>query len=357
MATVLFITIITKDMGGFSAAYPNAQALRSAGHTTHVVAEGLSAEKWEKQGYPLYFKGEVDFKKAPFECDVEKILTELKPDVVITTLGFPINLETRFSEEANRLGIPLVWIEDVWGAHTRSNASPQLVLCFDEVGEKIIRRKTDRFANTRTEAIGDFGLETMKNLAKIPTEITQEAYRLKQTFKYLVCLAGQGPFTSDMITLLKDSLAQTQEPCAVIPRLHPKYKGTEHMARWQELLDSFPTNTVVDISGASSDQLAVLCDITWSTFGTGMRYAAYYENMVVSVLTPATQTGMIEQTGLEQYPLVPFGAAVEVRGPVNLDTLMDKLPEVRKAQKQHAKPEPFNGETAVRAIEAIALRK
>lgn len=354
MATVLFIT---KDIGGFNAAYPNTQALRNAGHTVHVVAEGISGEKWEKQGYAPYFKGEVDFRKTPFACDVEGILTALKPDMVITTLGFPINLEARFSEAANRLGIPLGWIEDVWGAHTRSQTSPQLILCFDEIGKEIIGQKRDRFAKTHIETTGDFGLETMKNLAQIPAEMRQEVYRLKQTFKYLVCLAGQGPFTSDMITFLKGSLDQTPELCAVIPRLHPKYKGTEHMAHWQKLLESFPVNTIVDIPGISSDQLAVLCDITWSTFGTGLRYAAYYGNMVVSVLTPATQAGMIEQTGLKQYPLATFGAAVEAMGPVNLNILMDQLPEVRKAQRKYAKPKPFSGEAAVRAIEAITLGK
>ena len=80
-------------MGGFNAAYPNAKTLQNAGYTVHVVAEGLSAEKWEKQGYPPHFKGRVDFKKEPFECDVEGILTELKPDVVIATLGFPIKFQ------------------------------------------------------------------------------------------------------------------------------------------------------------------------------------------------------------------------------------------------------------------------
>lgn len=353
MAIVL---CITKDKGGFNAAYPNTQALRNAGHTVHVVAEGLSTEMWESQGYPLYSKGAVDLKRTPWEYYVELILTELKPDVVIATLGVPINLEARFSEAANRLKIPLIWIEDVWGAHIRSNANPELILCFDKIGAGIIARKKGCFLNTKVEVVGDFGLDTMKNFAKISEEIKQEVYRLKQTFKYLVHLGGQGPFTSDMISVLKESIAKTQEPCAVIPRLHPKYKGTEHIVRWQELLDSFPTNTVVDITGASSDQLAVLCDITWSTFGTGLRYAAYYENMVVSILTPATQAGMIEQTGLAEYPLVTFGAAIEIREPTNLDALMNKLPDLRKAQKTYAKPEPFNSEVAVHAIEAIALQ-
>jgi len=129
------------------------------------------------------------------------------------------------------------------------------------------------------------------------------------------------------------------------------------MTKWQELLNSFPQDTIVDIPGTSSDQLAVLCDITWSTFGTGMRYAAYYEKMAVSILTSATQAGMIEQTGLPEYPLVTVGAAVEVREPVNLESLMYKLPQVREAQKQHAKPGPFNDEAAVLAIEAVALKK
>jgi hypothetical protein len=349
MAVVLFVT---KDKGGFNAAHPHALALKMAGHTVVIVAEGLSAEMWKQHGWQLDFEGTINFLKESSGCDPEGILAKTNPDVVVTTLGAPIHLESQFSNTANTLGIPLVWIEDVWGAHVRSDATPELIFCFDKIGGKIIQRK-DCFKNTRIEVVGDFGLETIKNLAQISGTVANEITRLKQNYKYLVHLGGQGIFTSDLISILRDSVALTPGLCAVIPRLHPKYKDTEHMAQWQQLLGSFPAGVSADIPGASSDQLAVLCDVTWSTFGTGMRYAAYYGNMVVSVVTRASHEAMLRETGLDEYPLVTVGAAVEVREPVDLDSVMKKLPKVREAQKQYAKPDQFDGEKAVRAIEKI----
>lgn len=349
MSVILFIT---KDKGGFNAAHPYALALKTAGHIVRIVAEGLSAEMWEQHGWQLHFKGTVNFLKEPNACNSEGILAKINPDVVVTTLGAPIHLESQFSKTANTLGIPLIWVEDVWGAHVRSDATPELIFCFDKIGEEIIQRKI-RFNNTHVKIVGDFGFETFKNLAKIPNAVASEVARLKQSYKYLIHLGGQGLFTSDMISILKDSVALTLAPCGVIPRLHPKYKDTEHMAQWQELLDSFPPGVIADIPGASSDQLAVLCDITWSTFGTGMRYAAYYEKMVVSVMTSASHAAMVRETGLDEYPLVTVGAAVEVRKPVNLDSVMENLPNVLGAQKQYAKPDPFDGEKAVRVIKEI----
>ncbi len=89
------ILFVTKDKGGFQVAMPVAKLLRSEYDLTIIAdPEGVTFDLW---------------KQAGFNPEIVNCLPQ-DVDMVVSTLGAPINLENQLSLEANQKNIPLIFI-------------------------------------------------------------------------------------------------------------------------------------------------------------------------------------------------------------------------------------------------------
>lgn len=309
---------VTKDIGGFMVARPLADTMSISGYSIEVIAEGKSLPLWEESGYTILLRD--------CELSIDRAITILKnerPDVVVATLGSPINLEDIFSKAANILRIPLVWFPDVWGAERRSSATPDVLLSFDKIEQEIVQSQP-RFANTKVAVVGHPLVDQLKSQPDCVA--IQEIESLKNSGKTVILIAGQGEYTTDMIDFVCESVKNSNGSFAVIPRFHPKYKDSkpEWIAKWNERLATLPEGIVVNLDPKiKTDHIAMLADITVSSFSTTLTCAALARKIPISVSTPATREAMVKSTGLDYYPPTRVGAAVLVTiGPAVLCTPM-----------------------------------
>ncbi len=311
---------VTKDTGGFKVAKPVADSMKKQGWNTTIIAEGKSFTFWEKAGYTPLFSKEIS--ETLSLAKVTTILNKEKPAIIIVTLGSPINSENLFALKANKLKIPLVFIPDVWGAETRSRAVPDLVLAFDEFEASLCG---ERFLGTETEIciVGHPFIDELLQTG-IPEKATSYVQEIKSECDGVILLAGQGAYTTDMLQILRLSLEMSDGKYVVIPRFHPKYKGTEYMETWKNELSHFPVKSIAKEASISTDHLAALCDITISTFSTLLMVSAYYNKVPISVNTPASIEAMVKSTGLDYYPPVLAEAAIEISEPVNIGKSLSK---------------------------------
>lgn len=342
--------IVTKDIGGFRVTRPLADALKDDGWKVTVIAEGKSLSLWHETKHTVSSGGML-----AQQLSVEQAVTMLRderPNVVIATLGSPINLEDAFSHAANELGIPLVWFPDVWGAEVRSSAQPTAILAFDNTTQLLLNKQS-RFGNTQIKIVGHPLANEM--LAQPSAEAQTAIAGLKQSGKTIILIAGQGEYTSDMIDFVCKSIAHSDGSFIVVPRFHPKYMGSkpEWIAKWNERLATLPEGTVVNIdTSVKTDHIAMLADITVSSFSTTLTYAALARKIPISVSTPKAREAMVRSTGLSYYPPTQVGAAIESESSLSLSlaALHEKLP----GQQDFFIP-PFSVSTALRAIAYLVL--
>lgn len=345
------VLFVTKDIGGFRVVRPLADALKHDGWTVTVIAEGKSLPLWREIKHTLIVGGQL---AQPLDIDAaEEILRSENPGVVITTLGSPINLEDAFSHAANRLDIPLVWFPDVWGAETRSQATPNIVFAFDET-EMLVLDEQSRFEHSRIEVVGH---PLADEMCAEPSADAQRIVRGSHLFETVILIAGQGEYTGDMIDFVANSIAQSDDGrFVIIPRFHPKYKDDkpEWIKAWSERLAAIPDVTVIEIDPkVTTDDIARIADITVSSFSTTLTYAALAGQIPISVATPAARAAMVKSTGLDHYPPTRIGAAIEATGP--MDLALDFL-RAHMEQQEVFSVEPFDAHRAIRVIKGLALR-
>jgi hypothetical protein len=321
------VLFVTKDIGGFRIARPVANVMRKRGHTVCVAAEGLSIAAWKEYGYAdvlFAFKEEGFSSDAMLDIFFNTICEQIH--AIIATLGEPIRIEALLSHEANKRRIPLVWLEDVWGAHIRSDAAPDMIVTLDEAGRRMIA-SNPRFKKTRI-VIADLFPEEDLGI----TNEMRAHFREKTNGKLTVLLAGQGEITEKIIRFVQKSLLITRDPCQVFARFHPKYKNIWPV--WEKMLGS---RAFFDEDGLyTANQLAALCDITVSSYSTVLRIAARHRHLPVSVSTPETRKAMRMSAGYEQYPLVSIKSAIEISEPMDFAHLLHKnLVFVQNAQKHN----------------------
>lgn len=81
-----------------------------------IVAEAASLSVLDQAGIPIKYRGPEKFdQKNLWTLDFSAILDQEDPDVVITGLSFPMNLEKEFLLVAKGKGIPTVALVDNWG--------------------------------------------------------------------------------------------------------------------------------------------------------------------------------------------------------------------------------------------------
>src|SRR5882724_9482338 len=130
-------------MAEFNIYQPVAELLKKLGHQVSIVAEGLSMDMWMKAGWEIASgmpdEGECEpGTKIRHDIDPKKTIERLKPNVIMTGLADPIHLGQLFGLGANRLGIRLGFVEDLWFSHRRSTALPSFVCTLDAYGQRAI---------------------------------------------------------------------------------------------------------------------------------------------------------------------------------------------------------------------------
>lgn len=356
------ILAVTKDMASSRGMIPIVKELKKKGDEIVLVSEGLSTDDWLEAGFEPIFKGSKDFKKEPFECDIDAIMEAVSPNVVFTGIGLPINLEDRFAQAANMTGVPVISYEDLWAGHTRLSGYPSVVLAIDEVAAFAIRSKA-RLTKTKVVCVGNASV--IESVSKpVPATTVAKINELRSDGSIVVLMAGAGGYTTDMLNVTFQSVLKTAGRVRLIVRLHPKYfpqtvKGGDmtYGEYWKMLVDDFQSRNpgvVVELDGKKhkTDDLARCCDVVISTAGTVLLNAAASGRVPVSVMTPITAEGLQElMPGLEHYPLVDAGAVVEVREPVDLATLVERGKALKAAQDAYFQSWDGGLERAVAAFE------
>lgn len=334
------VAIVTKDKGGFNVAKPVADALKAAGHTVLVYAEGVAGGEWVQAGVEPVFRGPLNFQETPFDFNEWRLLREANPDAVVATMGAPINMENAMACKANGLGIPLVIIEDVWASFTRTQAEPQLVFTLDEFGRRLLTKD----ARTKDAKILISGNPAVQNL-QVPEDLREFMDDLRFKYGRLVLFCGEGEGTADLLRVALGSLRMSMEDFVLIPRFHPKYADKPALRiAWDAMLDLFEgrgscrRKSVLRLDDVrNTDALAALCDITMSGVSTTLIHAAKNGRLPVAITTPYCQA--LYQPSVDRryqrFPGIDLGYAIELTEPV--DNLFERCAEQRPQCREAAK--------------------
>ncbi|MDE2016058.1 MAG: hypothetical protein KGI72_06085, partial [Patescibacteria group bacterium] len=203
------ILVVTKDLAEFLMYRPVVELLQKANHRVTVVAEGLSFQKWSDVEVPyLVGVGAGDISPEVFQ-----------PDLVLTGLGAPINLGEKFGLDANKLGVKLGFVEDIWGVHRCSKAVPDFVCTLDPFGKALIA--SHKPYNGRTIHVYVTGSPALDRLSKVkpPNPSDLPMMQVLEKHEKVVLLAGQDESTTPMVEGLVAALDQAWENYILIPRL------------------------------------------------------------------------------------------------------------------------------------------
>lgn len=331
------VLIVTKDLAEFN------NYSRVADILVHVfiVAEGLSLERWHQKRWPIslfqpFIVGlpheKLHEKSTLIRSDISPLNTidMLRPDLIMTGLASPINLGEQFGIAANSRGIPLGYIEDLWGVHTRSTAKPDFICTLDAYGQSLIEKyycgKTQSFA---TGAPADDVL--------LSVEPHHEVEAVVKKTPYTVLVAGQDHATTPLLAGLIPALEEIGN-YTLIPRFHPKWLAVteETIAKetdpekkkiaegifaacnqWHAMLDSVKNGTVWWApSHITTHQIMKSVPIVASIYSNALREAGILGAIPVSWTSNIGRDMMRKHLGgLEQYPLVQYGAVIEVETP------------------------------------------
>ncbi len=334
------ILAVTKDVGAAQALIPIAEMLRQHDCRIFVACEGLSIDLWRKSEFPITLSGSVDFTNKPYSIPTD-LVSDLQPDLVLTGLSRPIYLEEKIGLQANHCKIPLIWVEDLWECHVRSTAIPQGIITLDPLGEQLIRQKTHlKQVPPRVCEAGNSGILSAIR-SPVPDATQQAVDDLRRRYDSpVVLIAGQGSFTGDILRVGIASVAMSHPSAMVIVRLHPKYLP-KYAAEWEGIIEEakqrFPRLVFIELDGShSTNDLARLADVTISTSSTTLLISAASGKIPVSILTEATTAGLTEIIpSLTRYPLVTFGAALQIREPDVLP--LGPVKAIRQCQESYFK--------------------
>lgn len=346
----------SKDMGGAEMGVPLAEAARANGHLVLPVLEGLAAARYEAKGFapkPEH-KGSVNFIDEPFDFDAKLLLEEINPDVVIVTMGSPINIEDLIGAAANACMKPLAAVSDTWGSLTRAKKSTaNLMLTLDDVDSDIARKN---FSHPfETVVVGDHAIRKLRTL-KISDEIRQKMDALKRERGKVILFAGGGAdYTTPEIALLKECLKMTLGSWVVIKRYHPKHAerispdGRPWGKVWDEMFAEVG-DCAIELPTKEGDAVAALADATVSGFSTMGRTALGSYKSAVALVTPETRASHKAQTTIERWPPAVMGLAPEVSEPCDLTPIIERRPSPDEVNRRL---KPYDPAVALAAIEKL----
>jgi len=320
---------VTKDVGGFNVIYPVAEKIKQDAKAI-IIAEGVAADKWKAVGY--------DF--------ISEIPRELG-DLVVSSLGSPINLEDKISCLANKQVVPLIWIEDIWGCHLRSLALPEAICTLDSYGvEKI--SSNPRFKKTEIHKTGSPAFDRLSRFFNLSVAEKRKELGIPADKKIILFAApGYADHTLYIIDLLVEFLKK--QDALLIPRLHPKLQKMDPEAyqRCQDKIGQIGQNILL-FPLVNMDDLVFASDIVVSTYSTTLVDASYLRKIPVSVVSDSIREKMKQDLGEDTFPLVNLGCGIEAK---ELSKLFSIDSEVIKNNQQ--KEMILDGNNARRVIKII----
>lgn len=349
MTKKLNILVVTKDIAEFMIYVLVVAMLRARGHKVTVVAEGLSLAKWIDAGEVGYY-GQSE---SSSQINPLSVLEDVHPDLIITGLGEPINLGEAFGLEANRHGIGLGYVEDVWRVHARSKAVPDFVCTLDPFGKKGIEGH-EPYQNhmPRIHVTGNPAIDRLVSIK--PDDYVSTVC---DRYELAILLAGQDESTTPVIDGLIEALttmANEGKRVLLIPRLHPKFVSRqEFVGPWLGALAKAPCEVLWVSPKVSTDQLISSVDMTVSTYSNALVGAAH-KSIAVSWVSDIGREKMRGALGgLEHFPLVDYGCAIEVSTP---EEFLAITPETRDAVRARCREVlPNDGNNTARVVDAIEL--
>lgn len=331
--------IVSKDNGGAAVGVPLALEAKTE-HEVVAEVEGLAAKRYKAAGIDLRFQGTENFQEEPFSVDAARAIEKIKPDAIITTLGDPIYLEREFGRAANLLGKPLIFLEDLWGCHCRSDAQPDLVLTPDANGESILRKNFG--SGVPAAIVGHHEVRSARDL-KIPGDLYLKMTELKARYGAVLLCVGGGPYTTAELNLLKQCLEKTPHSPALIFRPHPKWAKVESPSGlpfgtvWQDMLRDLG-DQVQEVETSVPAAIAALADATLSGFSTMLITTVVYQRSAISLATAETRADMKRQLSVDQYPLAASGLIREIARPEDLMPYLEGPKPSREAIHECLKP-------------------
>lgn len=366
------ILIVTKDIGEFNVYEPVVRALATQGVCCEIIAEGKSLPNWRAARVEEFCSrhGNImgcsvaDGTNYTNEA-VSTMIRSVRPDLVLTGLGAPINLGEKFGLAANKLGIKLGFVHDLWGVHKRSKAIPDFVCVTDEFDAKLVREypgyrvsmpsagnpKVSELED-RTPKIYITGSPAMDALGDTP--VNDALAVMLSDANQSVLLLGQDECTTPMIECVINALDRFGNDYILIPRLHPKFKSqTELWNGWLRRLSEAKNGRVVFVGSSVSTRSIMQSVLTVvSCYSTGLIEAVGFECEAVSLVNDIGRAKMQEALGVTRFPLVTLGCACEASSAYELFALLDEpalFPDCAKARKKLG----LDGHATERAVNAI----
>ena len=327
-----------KDNGCSSVTEEVAVLAREDGHQVFTALEGLAMVRYENLGFPIgtppNWRGMMNFnsptdddKKLP-PFDAAAFLNKTQPDIIVTGLGSPINIQRQIAEEATRRGIPLVVCEDFWskipGHLDAAKVKPALILTVDDYSIALNRKA---FPGVGQRVVGNPGAKEVP----VPSEVEAQVKKIRdEGFDTIYVFAGGGASATNELALLLQCLEKTPGNYCIVPRFHPKVmtwkvpgENRTYGELWTEYLKPF-AERVRYVEAKSTDPVAVSesADVLVSGFSTLMTTAAYHGKRVICLKTEETMASLkAHGEHYTEIPQVALGLASVVDEPTDLSLL------------------------------------
>ncbi len=382
------ILFVTRDKKPGMIATQIAKVLRAQSAEIRVVAEGMSVAEWKSSGFDncIIAEGPLDIKET-WDISPKDIFENIRPDAVVVGLSSPICSELWFAADARnsdcRGGLPLVVLDDNWGATYRCKYLGDLVLTIDELGKTLVSQNPIyQNKSYRVEIIGD--LSATAATEPIPQATIDAFNAAKGDAEYAFILASQKwPESDDIIEIALTSCALSLKAGAklvVIPRIHPGASSIDKTL-WVAMLTEFDLGHPGVVKGIldtpeckhNTDHLAALADGTFAATGSALRAAAFAGKIPLCVWTPRLGEKLKAESGMEHHPLThafhpgyyihPAGSedvivralAIELAKPIDIVLEFSRHKAyINHIQEDQFQPVQFDAEKAANAILAIA---
>ncbi len=336
----LKVVALVRDIGAGNVIAPVADVLRQRGHSVRLFAEADGQAAKRPQPVP--------FETLTAKDELEQIVAVERPDIVIAGLSSPRHLEEDLDRIAVARNIPLVHIEDYWGAHVRSPFAADVVITIDAAAAELVRAARP---NSRIVLAGFSGITKMAPSQSIADKFA--ALRQRTGLKYIVYPDG-GEECDPALRILVESIQRSRIGFVLIPKIHPKFKDVltpnshETWGQWcrRELAPLRNRGMVLECE-EPVDELVLAADATASCYSTTLLRAAAAGKGALTLSTPVIKRLLLRETGLSRTPLMMRGGFPILERAMRLDVLLAP-PHPR------LEIEPFDPIRAADAVEGIA---
>ena len=330
------LLFVSKDLGGGTVSAPLARIALDNGDEVTVITEGLAPPEFRARGVPLYFQGTPNLTEIPFSVDALQALRVLRPDVVITTEAWPIHLEESFGLAANKLAIPLIFLEDTQGGYVRTKATPHAVFVVDEYAARLVQ---EHYSHVEVWVVGHPGVPTEEEIEVIrDCSLSHLKSEGKRVYAYV---GGDSETTGEQLQLLIQCFAITSGEWVLIPRFHPKWvsvrepvSGKTFEEFWMSMLDPISSRVLPDSVG-DGRKLVASADVSLADASTLLTTAVCCGKTSVLLETSSVIRAIKKDAGLDVMPLVALGCAHSVHEPTDLSLLTPPDPSLRSSLKPY----------------------